>query len=240
MVELWRPWIEERAGRTLSRMEKLAEDQETFGRQLRDLLKTLDLAEELAEGEREEGEDDDQEPEDGDQNSEDNTEGQDAQDQSSEDERGEGEESDNSDAAEDADADQFEADTDSDEMADSREPWRPNYNVLDHPEAFGYKVFNRVMTRKLPPNNSRQQTNWNACAPSSTRSCATCKERLRVSPIACSASSWHSRAVHGISILRRRTGRRAADPRGHRPHAPAIFQAGARCRFPRYRRHVTA
>jgi cobaltochelatase CobT len=149
MVELWRPWIEERAGRTLSRMEKLAEDQETFGRQLRDLLKTLDLAEELAEGEREEGEDDDQEPEDGDQNSEENTEGQDAQDQSSEDERGEGEESDSSDAAEDADAEQFEADSDSDEMADSREPWRPNYNVLDHPEAFGYKVFNRAHDEEI-------------------------------------------------------------------------------------------
>jgi cobaltochelatase CobT len=149
MVELWRPWIEERAGRTLSRMEKLAEDQETFGRQLRDLLKTLDLAEELAEGEREEGEDDDKEPEDGDQNSEENTEGQDAQDQSSEDERGEGEESDSSDAAEDADAEQFEADSDSDEMADSREPWRPNYNVLDHPEAFGYKVFNRAHDEEI-------------------------------------------------------------------------------------------
>ena len=29
MVDLWRPWIEERAGRTLSRMDKLSENQET-------------------------------------------------------------------------------------------------------------------------------------------------------------------------------------------------------------------
>ena len=50
MVDLWRPWIEERAGRTLARMDKLAEDQETFGRQLRDLLKALDLSEELLRG----------------------------------------------------------------------------------------------------------------------------------------------------------------------------------------------
>ena len=66
MVDLWRPWIEERAGRALARMDKLAEDQETFGRQLRDLLKTLDLSEELSDGEREEGEDDEQDPESGD------------------------------------------------------------------------------------------------------------------------------------------------------------------------------
>ena len=77
MVDLWRPWIEERAGRTLARMDKLAENQETFGRQLRDLLKTLDLSEERSEGEREEGEDDDQDPESGDQNAEDQSEGED-------------------------------------------------------------------------------------------------------------------------------------------------------------------
>src|SRR6266545_2999571 len=38
MVDLWRPWIEERAGRTLSKLDRVAEDQATFGRQLRDLL----------------------------------------------------------------------------------------------------------------------------------------------------------------------------------------------------------
>ena len=147
MVDLWRPWIEERAGRTLARMDKLAEHQETFGRQLRDLLKTLDLSEERSEGEREEGEDDEQDPESGEENAEDQSEGQDAQDQASEDQRGEGEEGETSESAQDADSDQFEADADSDEMADAREPWRPNFNVLDNPEAFGYKVFSRVARR---------------------------------------------------------------------------------------------
>jgi cobaltochelatase CobT len=144
MVDLWRPWIEERAGRTLSRMDKLSENQETFGRQLRDLLRTLDLSDELADGEREEGEDDDQEPESGDENAEDSSEGQDSQDQASDEQRGEGEEGETTDAAQDADADQFDADADGEEMADAREPWRPNYNVLDNPEAFGYKIFNRA------------------------------------------------------------------------------------------------
>src|SRR5436190_1261677 len=114
MVDLWRPWVEERAGRTLSKLDKLAENQETFGRQLRDLLKVLDLSDELSEGEREEGE-----------------------------------EGETSETNQDADADQFDADADGEEMADAREPWRPNYNVLDNPEAFGYKIFNRAHDEEI-------------------------------------------------------------------------------------------
>ena len=44
MVDLWRSWIEERAGRTLSRLGKVADDQAQFGRALREMLKTFDLA----------------------------------------------------------------------------------------------------------------------------------------------------------------------------------------------------
>src|SRR5262252_190424 len=153
MVDLWRPWIEERAGRTLAKLDKLAEDQETFGRQLRDLLKVLDLSDELSEGEREEGEDDEQDPESGDQDAEESSEGQDGQDEASDEQRGEGEEGETSETAEDADADQFDADADGEEMADAREPWRPNFNVLDNPEAFGYKVFNRAHDEEIAAEN---------------------------------------------------------------------------------------
>jgi cobaltochelatase CobT len=153
MVDLWRPWIEERAGRTLSKLDRLAEDQATFGRSLRDLLKSLNVSEELSDGEREEGEDDEQDPENGEQESKDTSEGQEPQDQDSEDQRGEGEEGETTDQAQDAEADQFDADSDSDEMADAREPWRPNFNVLDNPEAFGYKVFSRAHDEEIAAEN---------------------------------------------------------------------------------------
>jgi cobaltochelatase CobT len=143
MVDLWRPWIEERAGRTLARLSKVADDQALFGRELRDILKTLDLSEELSEGDREEGDEEQEQSEGGEQQAQEQQDGQDAQDQASDDQRGEGEEGEPVDAAQDAEADQFDADSDSDEMADAREPWRPNVNVLDNPEAFGYKVFSR-------------------------------------------------------------------------------------------------
>jgi cobaltochelatase CobT len=152
MVELWRSWIEDRAGRTLSRLDKLAENQEQFGRQLRDILKTFDLSEEFSDGEREEGEDDQDQSQEGEQQPQEQNEGQEAEDQQGEDQRGEGEESETAEA-QDGEADEFDADADSDEMADSREPWRPNYNVLDNPEAFGYKVFSRMHDEEIAAEN---------------------------------------------------------------------------------------
>src|SRR5262245_12039052 len=144
MVDLWRPWIEEKAGRTLSKLDRLPENQEAFGRMLRDLLKVLDLSEELSEGDKEEGDEDEQEPESGDQNSDETSEGQETQEESSDEQRGEGEEGETSDQAQEAESDQFDADSEGEEMADAREPWRPNQSILDNPEAFGYKVFSRT------------------------------------------------------------------------------------------------
>jgi cobaltochelatase CobT len=140
MVDLWRPWIEERAGQTLQRLAQFAEDQAAFGQAMRDVLRTLDLSDELSEGEREEG--DEEQAEGGDQQVQDQQEGQDTQDQASDEERGEGQEGEPVDAPQDADFDDSDADADFEELSDARER-RPNFNVLDSPEAFGYRVFNR-------------------------------------------------------------------------------------------------
>jgi cobaltochelatase CobT len=143
MVDLWRPWVEERAGRVLSELSHLAEDQAAFGRALRDVLKTLDLADDASQGDREEG-DDQQEPEEGDQDAQEPQEGQEAQDETaSEDERGEGEEGEPVDSPQDVDFEEQEGDADLEEMTDARERQRPNFNILDNPEAFGYKIFSK-------------------------------------------------------------------------------------------------
>jgi cobaltochelatase CobT len=153
MVDLWRTWIEDRAGRTLSRLDTVADDQASFGRLLRDMLKSFDLSEELSEGEREEGDEEQEQDQGGEQQAQDQQEGQDAEDQASEDQRGEGEQGEPVDSAQDADTDQFDADQDSDEMAEAREPWRPNISVLDNPEAFGYKVFSRQHDEEIEAEN---------------------------------------------------------------------------------------
>ena len=150
MVDLWRPWIEERGGKVLEKLEKVPDNQEAFGRALRDLLKTLDLSEEQGEGEREDGDQEEQQEQDqGDQSSEEQSEGQESQEQSSEEQRGEGEEGETSEQPQDADSDQFDAESEGEEMADAREPWRPNQSILDNPEAFGYKVFSKANDEEI-------------------------------------------------------------------------------------------
>ena len=64
LVELWRPFIEERAGRDLDRLERLVEQQRRFGDVIHDLLDSLEMGDERArdseEEEDEEGESDSQ------------------------------------------------------------------------------------------------------------------------------------------------------------------------------------
>jgi cobaltochelatase CobT len=150
MVDLWRPFIEDRAKKTLDRLEQFAGDQASFGRQLRDLLRSLDLAEELAEGEPEDGDDqNDDNQEGGEEQTEQNEQGEDGEDAQAEEQRADGEDGETSESAEMADTDDFDSDMDSDDMADSDEPWRPNQSVLDNPEAFGYKVFSKTNDEEI-------------------------------------------------------------------------------------------
>jgi cobaltochelatase CobT len=142
LVDLWRPWIEERAGDVLDEMEELAEDQRLFGQRLSAVLRALDLQSEDTDGD---GKGDDGEPEaDPDQeNSEGSEEGEDdaQSDRASQQEMSEGEEGEDSEMSEDGQAEAFDMEADGLEDADSDEPWRPNSSVLDNPGAFGYKVY---------------------------------------------------------------------------------------------------
>ena len=61
LVELWRPLVEERAGRSLDRLERVLTDQRRFGDVVHDLLDSLDMGEDRSsESEEEDGEDGDQ------------------------------------------------------------------------------------------------------------------------------------------------------------------------------------
>jgi cobaltochelatase CobT len=141
-VDAWTPWIEEKVGAALNRLDDVAEDQERFGRLVRDMLTAMDLTEELQEGEpQEDSGDSEDQPEGGEQNEQDNEEGSEGQERASEEQTAQGEEGELDDFSDDADSDDFEADAEGDESADTDEPWRPNMSVLDNPSAFGYKVY---------------------------------------------------------------------------------------------------
>ena len=145
MVDLWRPHIEDRAEAVFRRMQNLAEDQEAFGRLVRDLLKALDLADDLAEGQADETEETaEDEPDAGEAESESEDEGGESGAEEHEQERSEGEAGEAEESTETPDREDFDSEAEEPDGLDTSEPWRPNVSVLDNPEPFGYKVYTRT------------------------------------------------------------------------------------------------
>jgi cobaltochelatase CobT len=144
LVDLWRPHIEERAESVFHRMKGLAEDQEGFGRLVRDLLKALDMADDFAESQTEETEDSSEEqPDVGEAESESEDEGGEGGQEEHEQERSEGDAGEAEQATDTPERDDFESDAEEPDGLETSEPWRPNVSVLDNPEPFGYKVYTR-------------------------------------------------------------------------------------------------
>jgi len=150
LVDVWREFIEEKAGASFEKLDQVVDDQAAFGRMMRDMLRALELTEERAEGESEDGDSEEQEqPDAGEAEAQDSSEGSDEQDQESDDQSSESEDGESAEASEDGDTDEFDADSEGDDMAETREPWRPNTSVLDDPERFGYKVFTRANDEEI-------------------------------------------------------------------------------------------
>jgi cobaltochelatase CobT len=145
LVDLWRPWIEGRAGRNLDKLEKLVDNQRGFGDAVHDLLDSLDMGDERTR-------DDDEEESDESQNEEGrkDDEGQDGEASDSEEmERMSMEEADAStdempeDASEAMDAPSAEMPDDSDmgDADNAAEPWRPRQRGQNEPRGPDYRPF---------------------------------------------------------------------------------------------------
>jgi cobaltochelatase CobT len=142
LVELWRPLIEERAGRDLDRLERVLNDQRRFGDVVHDLLDCLDMGEDRSsESDEEEGE----EGEDRNQQDETGQDGEASDSAESEQLAAEAEASadelpDSASEAVDAPAAEM---ADEAEMADSEsavEPWRPRH-LRNEPRGPDYRPF---------------------------------------------------------------------------------------------------
>ena len=149
LVDVWRPFIEEKGAKSFERLEKVAENQSAFGRMMRDMLKALELSEELADGEQEEGDDQQEEQDSGEADSQEGADDAQGDDDQSDEQRAEGEEGESEETSEAGETDEFDADAEGEDMADTREPWRPNTSVLDDPERFGYKVFSKANDEEI-------------------------------------------------------------------------------------------
>lgn len=147
LVELWRPWIEDKAGPNLSRLDDVLEDQNAYARAIRDLLSSLDMGEELSadrERNEEESESEGDEPP-----------PQEGESADSPDEQSDGSDQTESDAQTetDDDAEQMEAADapptdapDEDELGEAEEasePWRPKDDRRNEREKPDYVAFTK-------------------------------------------------------------------------------------------------
>jgi cobaltochelatase CobT len=150
LVDVWRPAIEQRGAKFLQRLETLAEDQESFGRLLRDLLRALELTEDSVEADGDKSDSEDEDKDEGNNGDTDTAEnGEDKSDQQREDGEADGELSETQETSESANVDDLDNMLEDFEQFDTPEPWRPNTSVLDNPEAFGYKVFTREFDEEI-------------------------------------------------------------------------------------------
>jgi len=152
IVDLWRSWVEDKAGARLDALSEAIEDQTAFARLTRDIIASLDMADEL-------GEDPDQENE----NSEEGetSEGnQPDQGEESESQEAESAESDQVREAEgdmeasdlettDIDMDDVPEDAETEESPDGNEPWRPQLPFSSLSNEDFYKVFTNKFDEEI-------------------------------------------------------------------------------------------
>ena len=144
LVDLWRTWIEEKAGADLHRLHDIIEDQTAFARVTRDILKDLDMGSELGQSQDDQSEDSDNEEGDSEQSSDESQSGEAEQPDGASAERveyaeGEGEEGDEQTVEVESDEDAMDGETD--EASDGTQPWRPNNPADDRNREPSYKVF---------------------------------------------------------------------------------------------------
>ncbi|RRI04912.1 cobaltochelatase subunit CobT [Mesorhizobium tamadayense] len=143
LVDLWRPWVEEKASADLDGLSSRLDDQQAFARIVRDMLVSMEMAEELGDDQdTEDSEDDEENEQQGEEQSEEGGEDDSGSEQSqSEDAEASADEEDSAETeATDATSDDLSDEDDSD--AETPGEARRNDNpFLNLPREIDYKVF---------------------------------------------------------------------------------------------------
>ncbi|TIS91577.1 MAG: cobaltochelatase subunit CobT [Mesorhizobium sp.] len=128
LVELWRPWVEEKAKADLDGLSEKLEDQQAFARVVREMLASMEMAEELG---------DDQETEDSEDNDDNQPQGEEQSEEGGEDDSG-SEQSQSEDAEASADDLSDDDDADAETPGEARRNDNPFTNL---PKEIDYKVY---------------------------------------------------------------------------------------------------
>ncbi|MFW6077916.1 MAG: cobaltochelatase subunit CobT, partial [Hyphomicrobiales bacterium] len=141
MVELWRPWIEDKAKRYLDDLGGAIDDQQRYARMSRDLIAALDMADELGEDPDESEEQEDQEQGEGESEDQSESEQQEQTVTSEEMQEGEGDSDESLDESGEIDADQVPDDMDAEEAPQGDTPWRPQLPFSNMAREDFYSVY---------------------------------------------------------------------------------------------------
>ncbi len=137
-VDLWRPWIEEKAGKDLARLDTTLRDQKAFAKLTRTILRDLELGDELPDDSESEGSDEQGEPEpqaDDSESSEASSDTELADAEMSESDTEDGDET-----AAETQVEETAEPSDSQETDDGMKPWRPE-QPFSHQDEWGYRIF---------------------------------------------------------------------------------------------------
>jgi len=138
MVDTWRPWIEDKAGKRLDKLKTVVGDQEAFAELTLDLIRDLDLGDELGEESEQSDQSEDNEVGEG-ENSSDSDEQQEAEGQTTE-QMEAGQEEEEGETIE-LDSDELPDEMDAEDMSDGDMPWRNPDAQPSTPNDPPYKVF---------------------------------------------------------------------------------------------------
>lgn len=143
IVDLWRDWIEEKAGKDLERLPTLMNDQTAFACAAREVIRDLDMGDELGESPDDSSDEGEDQEGDSEQSQEQSQSGEAEQpDGTSSDQveftDGEGEEG--NEQTVEMESDEVPSDAEVDESSEGNQPWRPNQPTDDR-NRDAYKVF---------------------------------------------------------------------------------------------------
>src|SRR4051812_6271107 len=144
LVDLWRPFVEERAGRELDRLDRLVENQRRFGDVIHDLLDSLEMGDERSRDSEEDDQDDSGE------NNQQKNQGEEGESKESEDAQGMSMEEmevsaddlpDGASEAMDAPSADMPDDADMGDSEAANEPWRPRQHGANEPRGPEYHPY---------------------------------------------------------------------------------------------------
>jgi cobaltochelatase CobT len=136
-VDLWRPWIEERAGKDLARLGDTMRDQKAFAKLTRTILRDFEMGDDLAEDSESDGEDESGEPEP--QSEEGGESDSESQSETSEADMSQSEGEDGEEVATEMQSDQMSEASEQQETDDGAKPSRPEQPFSNQDE-WGYRI----------------------------------------------------------------------------------------------------